>query len=172
MSMLALSVRCHRATEISGSLSSSQRAWFTDQTGTSLLPASNNAMTEQPDPLQIYSSESVRANASSSAVPDFGKIDLKLSELCAYVNQSTELQEARIVATEEYAEVGGTVTHRFLVLELRRHNLNDAWLRLDRRIGENTSIWKFLTLSCVTEANDEVRLKSINTKRRLTTGLL
>ena len=89
-----------------------------------------------------------------------------------YVNQLTELQEARIVATEEYAEAGGTVTHRFLVLELRRHNLKDAWLRLDGRRGENTSIWKFLRLSGVTEANDEVHLKSINTKNCLTIRLL
>ena len=170
--MLPLFVRCNRATEFSGSLSSSQRAWFTDQTGTSLLAASNNVTAEQPGPFQARSSESVLTNVGASAIPDFGKIDLKLSELCAYVNQSTELQEARIVATESYAESAGTVTHRFLILELRRHKLKDAWLRLDRRRGENTPIWKFFTQSGVTEANDRVRLKSINPKGCLTTRLL
>ena len=129
--------------------------------------------TEQPGPFQARSSESVLPNVGASALPDFGKIDLKLFELCAYVNQSTELQEARIVATESYVERARTVvTHRFLVLELRRHNLRDAWLRLDRRRGEDTSILKFLTLSGVTEANDEVRLNSINTKGCPTTRLL
>jgi len=106
--------------------------------------------------------------ADASAVPKFGTTDFKLSEFCAHVAHSAELQEARIVATESYAESAGTVTHRFLVLELRRRYLADAWLRLDRRRGENTSIWSFLRQSGVTAANDRVCQQPIGRTTDLT----
>ena len=104
--------------------------------------------------------EVLQPTTNVSAIPDIGRMDLKMSELCAWVDRSVDLQDARIFSTESYYESAGAVTHRYLILELRRHGLKDAWLRLDRRKGETTSILRFLRLSSVTPANDRVSLIS------------
>jgi len=62
------------------------------------------------------------------------------------------------MSTECYAENLGGVTHRFLLLELRRSNRKDVCLRLDRRRGQNVSLIKFFAFSGVTKANDRVGL--------------
>lgn len=92
----------------------------------------------------------------ATAVPRIGKIDLTLSEFCDYIEDHSSLQRAKIVATECYSENAGAVTHRFLVLELRRENRKDVYLRLDRRRAEGTSLFKFITASGSTKANDRV----------------
>lgn len=112
-------------------ISALQHAWFTDLDGRRFLTASINRT-----PV----------------------LDLRLSELCAYVDQLVDLQEARIFSTESYAEWIGQIKHRFLVLELlRMRKPKDACLRLDRRRGENTSILRVVAPLGNNEANDRVR---------------
>lgn len=91
-----------------------------------------------------------------TAVPQVGSIDLPLAKLCTYVDEQQSLQCAQIMATECYSQSSGAVTHRFLLLELRREGRKDIWLRLDRRRGEGTSLLKFLSSVGITKANDRV----------------
>jgi len=85
-------------------------------------------------------------------------IDLSLSDVCKYISDYRSLQNAEIMSTECYAENLGGVTHLFLLLELRRSNRKDVWLRLDRRRDQNVSLIKFFAFSGVTKANDRVGL--------------
>lgn len=85
-------------------------------------------------------------------------MDLSLSDLCKYIKDHRSLQDAEIISVECYAQNVGAVTHRFLVLELRRADRKGVWLRLDRRRDANVSIIKFLVFSGVTKANDRVSL--------------
>lgn len=92
-----------------------------------------------------------------SAVPRRGVLDLSLADVCSHIDDHPSLQAAQIISTECYAMPAGAVTHRFLILELRRPNREDVWLRLDRLRGEGVSIMRFLSVSGVTTANDRVR---------------
>lgn len=92
----------------------------------------------------------------ATAVPRYGVVDLSLPDVCNYIDEHRSLQFAEIVSTECYSEKAGAVTHRFVLLELRRPNRKDVWLRLDRRRGENVSILRFLAVSGITKANDRV----------------
>jgi hypothetical protein len=76
-----------------------------------------------------------------------------VSELCDYVDQLVELQEAQIFSTESFVEVGSPVRHTFLVLGLRRETA--ARLRLERLRAGNAvmAVMPFVE----TEANDRVR---------------
>ena len=94
-----------------------------------------------------------------TVVPSLGVMDLSLSDVCKYISDNRSLQNAEIISTECYAEKQGGVTHRFLVLELRRANRKDVWLRLDRRRGAGVSLFKFVAFSGVTQANDRVSLQ-------------
>lgn len=96
-------------------------------------------------------------NSISTAVPMFGVLDLTLSEICQYVDAYSSLQAAEIVCTECYAERAGAVLHRFIILELRRENRKNVWLRLDRRRGKGVSMFQFLATAGITKANDRVR---------------
>lgn len=93
----------------------------------------------------------------STAVPKYGVIDLSLADVCNYIDDHRSLQTAEIVSTECYSQPAGAVTHRFIILELRRQGRKDVWLRLDRRRGENVSLFRFLAVSGITKANDRVR---------------
>lgn len=100
-----------------------------------------------------------RNPSSSTVVPSLGVMDLSLSDACKYINDHQSLQDAVIICTECYAEKLGGVTHRFLVLELRRANRKTVWLRLDRRRGADVSFLRFVAFSGVTKANDRVSLR-------------
>lgn len=83
-------------------------------------------------------------------------MDLSLADVCIHIDAHPSLRAAEIVSTECYALRAGAVTHRFVVLELRRQGRKDVWLRLDRRRGEKVSIFRFLSASGITDANDRV----------------
>lgn len=59
-------------------------------------------------------------NSTSTDVPNFGVLDCSLDEVCSYIDAYKSLHTADIVYTESYAEWTGTVTPRFVILELRR----------------------------------------------------
>jgi hypothetical protein len=94
---------------------------------------------------------------ATGVVPQIGRIVLTLAELCSYVDAHRPLQLAKILSTECYAEDAGGVLHRFLVIELRLPGRETIWLRLDRKMANNVSFWKFLMASGETPANDVVR---------------
>lgn len=81
--------------------------------------------------------------------------------MCQYIDDHKSLQKAEIVSAECYSVQSGAVTHRFIVLELRREGRKDVFLRLDRRRGENVSVLRFIAVAGVTKANDRVRCKRI-----------
>ena len=64
-------------------------------------------------------------------------ITLRLSDFCNLVARHQSLQTADILTTETHAEQIGAITHRFLLLELRRSSGRPIWLRLDRRAGRS-----------------------------------
>ncbi|KAF8308155.1 hypothetical protein DL93DRAFT_2221274 [Clavulina sp. PMI_390] len=127
--------------------------WHLDDNGGSLLrpPASDISA-----PLGLLQRISTRASTHSASVPQFGVLECSLSDFCNYVDANLSLQTAEIISTECYTQSAGAVTHRFVVLELRRPNRRNAWLRLDRRRGKNVSILRFLAVSGVTVANDRL----------------
>lgn len=131
-----------------------QRDWFTDDERRSLFGTLSRGSSVRRNPSLLQRSLSLVSN--STAVPDFGKIDFSVDNLCKYINAHPSLQRAEIVATECY--VGkGLVKHRFLVLELRRQGRKDMFLRLDRRRERGVSMTQFISLSGTTGANDLVR---------------
>lgn len=77
------------------------------------------------------------------------------------IDEHRSLQRARVISTEAYAAYGGGVTHRFVVLELRRSGKKTLWLRLDRRRGKGVSTFDLLRRSGSTPSNDMVRGQSI-----------
>lgn len=81
---------------------------------------------------------------------------LPLYQLCQLILRHRSLVRAEITMTETYAEQIGIITHRFLLLELQRHDgKKPIWLRLDRRTG-HVSTFKFLRESLETPSNDLV----------------
>lgn len=62
-------------------------------------------------------------------------LEMTLGQLCSLIEEHRSLQSAEIITTEGYAQQIGPVTHRFLVLELRRASKKTIFLRLDRRAG-------------------------------------
>lgn len=96
-------------------------------------------------------------SSTATIVPEYGVHNLRLSDVCSFIDGHKSLQSAAIVTTECYSEPAGAVTHRFLVLELRRPGRKNIWLRLDRRRGEGISLLRFFALSGETKANDRVR---------------
>ncbi|KAF8315961.1 hypothetical protein DL93DRAFT_2096595 [Clavulina sp. PMI_390] len=59
-------------------------------------------------------------NTVGTVIPTHGIIDLPLAEICDYIDQYRSLQQAYIVSSECFSQRVGAVTHRFLVLQLRR----------------------------------------------------
>jgi len=64
-------------------------------------------------------------------------LTLLLSEFCSLVAKHQSLQSADILTTEAHIQQIGAITHRFLLLEIRRSSGQPIWLRLDRRTGRN-----------------------------------
>lgn len=93
---------------------------------------------------------------------------MTLPELCEHVDShpGPSLQDAEIVTIESCAEYSNGVTHRFLILELRRQERKDAWLRLDRRRGGEKSFFAFLFGSGETAANDVVSISCLHADGR------
>lgn len=93
---------------------------------------------------------------TATAVPNDEFLDIPLESLCSKIDNPGSLQTAEIISTECYRERAGLVTHKFLVLELRRPGRKVGWLRLDRRRGVGVSLSRFVGLSGVTKPNDRV----------------
>jgi hypothetical protein len=94
--------------------------------------------------------------ASENSVDQYGAVVLSLPQLCDVIDRHRSLQRAEIVSTEGYVERLGAITHRFLVLLLRRQGRKPVYLRLDRRLGRNTSTFHLLRSNGSTPANDVV----------------
>lgn len=94
--------------------------------------------------------------SASTAVPNQGVHCLSLSSFCDHVSKYQCLRKAEIISTESFYQSAGPVNHRFLLLELRRERRKRVWLRLDRRRGEDVTLFAFLCASGVTKANDTV----------------
>lgn len=147
-----------------------QHNFFDDDNGNSLVPLLRNETHVAPTQRRLSRAMSQlslhttsRASTSSNLIisaPTY-VIELTLADLCNYIDNERSLQAAEIVSTECYRQPAGAVTHRFVVLELRRLGRNVEWLRLDRRRGEGVSILRFFALSGVTKANDRVRSPSL-----------
>lgn len=60
---------------------------------------------------------------------------MPLLRFCDAVADDSELQLAEVVSTAVYTENKRSVTHRFVLLQLRRDGRENIWLRLDRRSG-------------------------------------
>lgn len=149
-----------------------QRDWFVEDNGTFLLHPSTATPDAAPIPRRRSSlsrtmsrsstlsiSTVTSVNTVSTDVPIVGVLDLSLAEVCHYIDTYGSLQTAEIVSTECYSARAGAVTHRFVVLELRRPRRKNVWLRLDRRRERGVSLFKFLAAAGVTEANDRVRIR-------------
>jgi len=138
-----------------------QHAFFSDNDGRSFISRDDESESPGPsrNPLSRTSTRLSVATAAT-AVPRLGVMDLSLSDTCKYISDHPSLQEAEIVSTECYVQNLGGVMHRFLLLELRRANRKDVWLRLDRRRGGNVSLLRFFALSGVTKANDRALISA------------
>lgn len=71
----------------------------------------------------------------NTVIPLFVTYTLSIDELRKKILEHRSLQRAGIVAVEGYVE--HLVSHRFLVLELRRLRRKPIWLRLERRPGRS-----------------------------------
>lgn len=91
-----------------------------------------------------------------STVVSYGVLELELSELCRLILTRASLARAEIVSAECYAQRTGIVTHRFLILHLKRDRRKDMWLRMDRRAKGDVSLMELLWSSGQTQAKDEV----------------
>ncbi|KAF8315960.1 hypothetical protein DL93DRAFT_2194721 [Clavulina sp. PMI_390] len=136
--------------------------FFIDDNGNNMLilPAPKTASSRNA-PLTLARAESLASLTSvTSAItvgtvaPTHGMIDLSLAEICNYIDKHRPLQQAYIVSSECYSQMVGSVTHRFLVLQLRRPHRKVIWLRLDRWRGEKVPIMRFLTKLGTTKAID------------------
>ncbi|KAF8305095.1 hypothetical protein DL93DRAFT_2102203 [Clavulina sp. PMI_390] len=132
-----------------------QPDWNVGDDGSNIIRPSGP---EASTPLGLLYRVSSRASTSTASIPQFGILELSLADVCKYIDANSSLQVAEIVSTECYTQSAGAVTHRFVLLELRRPNRRNAWLRLDRRRGKNVSILKFLIVSGITAANDRAQL--------------
>ncbi|KAF8315959.1 hypothetical protein DL93DRAFT_2166540 [Clavulina sp. PMI_390] len=106
--------------------------------------------------------------SAATAVLTYGVVDLSLVDFCDCIDDNQSLQQTVIVSSECYSERVGAVTHRFILLELRRPRRKDVWLRLDRRRGEKISVMKLLAMSSATKPNDRGMLSA--TKELLVKG--
>lgn len=71
----------------------------------------------------------------NTVIPLFVTYTLSIDELRKKILEHRSLQCAGIVSVEGYVE--HLVSHRFLVLELRRLRRKPIWLRLERRPGRS-----------------------------------
>ncbi|KAF8314085.1 hypothetical protein DL93DRAFT_2080589 [Clavulina sp. PMI_390] len=94
-------------------------------------------------------------NASTSTVISYGVLQMSLSELCSIIIERPSLYFAEILSIECYSERVSFITHRFLILHLRRKGRKDVYLRMDRRAG--VGLARLLSTSGVSSARDEVR---------------
>lgn len=91
-----------------------------------------------------------------SMLLDVGKLVYTFAEFCTKVRLSRSLGKARVVSIECYRQSAGPVTHRFLLLHLRRYKRNDIWLRIDRQLAPNLTLPKFFARYFQSAANDSV----------------
>ena len=71
----------------------------------------------------------------STVVPSYGVFSLTIVELQTMIEEHSSLQFGEIIATEGYFQ--SAITHRFIILQLRRDGRKAIWLRLERRAGRS-----------------------------------
>lgn len=99
----------------------------------------------------------ISSRGSTDSVDLEGARHFTLDELCSFIARHPSLQTAGIVSCSCYAQQSSfIVTHRFLILQLRRTEKRDVWLRLDRRPSAAVGIVDFSLASGVTPSNDTV----------------
>ncbi|KAF8309921.1 hypothetical protein DL93DRAFT_2230639 [Clavulina sp. PMI_390] len=103
--------------------------------------------------------------ATTATIISFGVLQLSLSELCDLITIRSSLANAEILSVESYSQRVNFITHRFLILRLRRQGRKDVYLRLDRRAASEISLTKLVFSGGHTVARDEANLSP--TKSRL-----
>lgn len=82
------------------------------------------------------------------------KVHFTLGDWVEFANGDPSLQSAEIIKIDRYVQKG-IVNHRFLVFQLRcRGEAKDIFLRLDRRPKLGAGVFKLLSMSGETLAND------------------
>jgi hypothetical protein len=89
-------------------------------------------------------------------IPEIGRIVFTLAEFCSFVGAHRPLQLTKITSTACYVQDVGVVPHRFLVIELLLRGRKTIYLRLDRAMAKDVSVWRFFKASGETMANDAV----------------
>lgn len=84
------------------------------------------------------------------------KFEYTLPEWCQTIRDRASLRDAEIIKVDRYYQKAG-VRHRFLVFQLRRNGkTRDIFLRLDRLVDTGFNLFKLISTSSVTPANDRV----------------
>ncbi|KAF8309931.1 hypothetical protein DL93DRAFT_2230647 [Clavulina sp. PMI_390] len=105
---------------------------------------------------------------TTGTVISHGLFYLSLSELCDLIETRASLSNAEILFVECYCQRVNFITHRFLVLHLRRKGRKDIYLRLDRRAANDVGLTRLVLARGQTQARDEATLSPMNS--RLVTG--
>jgi hypothetical protein len=71
----------------------------------------------------------------NTVVPSYGVFNLTIVELQTMIEEHRSLQVGEIMSSEGYFQ--HAITHRFLILQLRRDGRKPIWLRLERRAGRS-----------------------------------
>lgn len=87
--------------------------------------------------------------------PRSGVVKVAMDQLCELVEANDVLRTARIVSCATYASRGFIVTHRFVIMKLRRIDRKDTYLRIDRRPASRSRLFRGMG---TTPSNDEVSL--------------
>lgn len=101
--------------------------------------------------------------SSTTFFPASGVLGAPLEHLRRLINAYPTLRDAEIISSECYtAPIRLGIVHRFLLLELRRHERKVIWVRFDRMRDRRESNWKFVRAGAQTRANDIVRATLIS----------
>lgn len=99
----------------------------------------------------------VTTNSTNTVDPRSDPRKVALDKLCDLVNTDKSLRTARIVSCATYVRRGLFVTHRFVVMKLRRNDRKDTYIRIDRRPASRSRLIRGIG---TTISNDEVYLST------------
>jgi hypothetical protein len=96
-------------------------------------------------------------NTSEKTIILYGMTHYSVATFAREIRGVQRWRTAQVVETECYTQrsVLG-VTHRFLVLRVKRDGKKDLWIRLDRLVNPNVGVSGLLSRSCKTSPHDTV----------------
>lgn len=107
--------------------------------------------------ISLKRTETIESTRSTWTISEFFGFRIPLERLIQLTDRHRSLRRAEILSAEGYWKKTNGVVHRFLLLELRRQNQSEIWLRLDRDRNHNVGLLKLALASGETLANDLVR---------------